>query len=99
MTTVEKRLAALTAEDVQDLVAARVPEGRRIEYKQKLPGRNDADKREFLADISAFANSSGGDLLFGIKEEDGLPIGIPGINPSVLENEHLRLETILSIPA
>ena len=42
-------------------------------YKQKFPTNSDVDRKEFLADISSFANASGGDLVFGITEENGSP--------------------------
>jgi len=31
----------------------------------------DRDKAEFLKDVCAFANADGGDLIYGIDEEDG----------------------------
>jgi predicted HTH transcriptional regulator len=51
---------------IESLVTNEVPEGRTIEYKQALPGGNDVAKKEFLADVSSFANASGGDLLYGV---------------------------------
>lgn len=44
------------------------PEGRQIEYKREPPGNTDGDKKEFLADVTSFANTVGGDLLIGIDE-------------------------------
>ena len=62
------------------LVDNRVPESRTLDYKLELPGGSDADRREFLADISAFANTVGGWLVYGIETEqdsDGKDTGIP----------------------
>ena len=58
------------------------PESRRLEYKEELPLDDKSQKREFCADVSAFANADGGYLLVGIKdgkENEGKPIvlGIP----------------------
>lgn len=39
-----------------------------LEYKSALPGNSDAEKKEFLADVSSFANASGGDIVYGISE-------------------------------
>jgi hypothetical protein len=64
-----KFLSALGAADIEDLVAARTREDRHLDFKEVLPGRKDSDKKEFLADVSAFANSGGGDVVFGIQEE------------------------------
>ena len=49
-----------------------VAENKTLEYKQKLPTNDDAGKKEFLADVSSFANASGGDLIFGVTEETGV---------------------------
>ncbi len=59
------------------------PESRRLEYKQELPLNDKPQKREFCADVSAFANADGGYLLVGIKDakkdDDSRPkvVGIP----------------------
>ena len=43
-------------------------ESRYLDYKERLPGDSDEDKRELLADVTAFANTAGGDLLYGVRE-------------------------------
>lgn len=58
-----------TEAHIQQLVEARVPEGTYIELKRALPLLDGSGKHEFLADVSAFANSSGGDLIYGIDED------------------------------
>jgi hypothetical protein len=88
-------LDALTEADLQGLVTSGVREGRRIEYKRQLPGTSDDDKREFLADVCSFANASGGDVLYGVAEEAGLPTGSPGVQESDLDAATLRLENII----
>lgn len=63
-------------EDIEDLVARGVGESRTLEYKQELHN----EKREFLYDISAFANTAGGDMIVGITEkrdESGQPTSLP----------------------
>jgi Putative DNA-binding domain len=64
----EARLAALI-----DTGAA---ESRIIEYKRTTYGAGDADYREFLADTSSFANTSGGDLVLGMEAANGVPTAI-----------------------
>src|SRR5262245_14783949 len=65
--------------DLQKLIDAARPEGRQIDYKSGPPGNGDGDKKEFLADVTSFANTVGGDLLIGVDErrEDGRATGIP----------------------
>jgi hypothetical protein len=69
-----------------------VREDRTIEYKRELPASSEAGKGKFLAGASSFANTSGGDIFFGIEEEKGLPTQIVGIQSSDLDREILRLE-------
>ena len=53
---------------INALVADGISEGRELDYKRRLPAG--PDKRiEFLKDVTAFANTTGGDLVFGIEEE------------------------------
>ena len=88
------RLTDLTAAHLNSLVENDVREGRRIDYKEAV-GRQDEAKREFLADVSSFANASGGDLIVGVSEADGVANGIPGIPDEDIDAEVLRLENIL----
>jgi hypothetical protein len=48
----DKPLSALTKIDIDELIASGRMEDRRIEYKRSLPGNSDAEKKEFLADVS-----------------------------------------------
>ena len=65
---ISKHIDEITADDIKSLITNSVRESKTLEYKQILPGGQDKDKKEFLADISSFANSSGGDIIYGIKE-------------------------------
>ena len=61
-----KPLEQIAADHLPALITNAVSEGRTIDYKRELPGNSDGDKKEFLADVSSFANTSGGDLVFGM---------------------------------
>jgi hypothetical protein len=99
---ISKEFDAITKTDIDALVSNAVAERRTIEYKQQLPTNGDEDKREFLADVSSFANAGGGDIIYGITEQrddKGKPTGIPekaeglaGINADA---EKRRLEDII----
>jgi hypothetical protein len=84
-----KPLDDLEEPDLQELVNRQVNEQHRIEYKAVAPrlGSHE-EKLEFLADVSSFANASGGIVLYGIREEEGLPLApIEGI---VLEDPDME---------
>ncbi|MGH6970191.1 MAG: AlbA family DNA-binding domain-containing protein, partial [Caulobacteraceae bacterium] len=61
----------MTLSDVEALVTNAVAESRTLEFKAQLPGQKDEQKREFLYDVSALANTDGGDLIFGVEEAKG----------------------------
>ena len=98
---IQKPMRDIGPEDFQQLVTNKVAESRTLEYKQSLPGATDGEKKEFLADVSSFANSVGGDLLYGIMEarEDGKTTGIPesveGLADVNGDAETRRLENML----
>jgi Putative DNA-binding domain len=69
-------LDKITEEDLDALISAGVPESPIIEYKRETYDYSDGDKREFLADVSSFANTIGGDIVIGVDESNGLPTSI-----------------------
>ncbi|MFC1931249.1 helix-turn-helix domain-containing protein [Chloroflexota bacterium] len=84
-------------EDLQALVDNSVLECKTIEYKQALPSNSDSGKKEFLADVSSFANTSGGDLIFGIiaDKKTGTPKSLEGLSIENIDQEILRLENMI----
>ena len=66
---IQKPFDNITKADIEALVENRVRESKTLEYKRELPGTNDDAKKEFLADVSSFANASGGDIIYGISEK------------------------------
>lgn len=84
-----------TPETIASLIRDRVPEGRLCDYKQTLPSSSDRDIKEFLADVSSFANSSGGTLLFGVHEEGGVPVELTGLEVQDIDAEILRLDALI----
>ena len=71
-------------------------EDRFLEFKSKLPGSSYHDKREFLWDVSSFANTSGGTILYGVDATDGKFSDIPGLDDFNEDHEKLRLQNLLA---
>jgi len=90
-----KRLHEVELQDVQELVG-NIAESLHIDFKQAPVGRSDADRKEFVADVTAFANASGGDIVFGVVEgPDAVASQITGISVSDLDVEERRLSEII----
>lgn len=99
---IPKLFDEITKEDINALETGEVREGRTIEYKEQLPRQGvDDDTREFLADVSSFANAGGGDLIFGVRDKRdaaGKPTGLPqvlGLAAVNADAEILRLEQMV----
>jgi predicted HTH transcriptional regulator len=85
---------AVSEAHLHDLVSTGVPEGVLIEYKRTTYGGSDADVKEYLKDVSSFANTHGGDLVIGIEEKGGLAkkvVGLTGVDP---DKELQRLDSL-----
>lgn len=93
---INKPITALTAEDLAALVTDKAEEGRNLDFKRELPGSSDKDKMELCADVSSFANSGGGYLLFGVDETGGAASAVPGLPGVDVDAAILRLEQILT---
>jgi hypothetical protein len=99
---IEKPIDKIEKIDIESLVTARVSERKTLEYKLQLPTNQTDDKREFLYDVSSFANTVGGDIVFGIADERdsaGRPTGMPmppqGLTQENLSSEILRMENLV----
>ncbi len=93
---IEKPLEQITEADLDLLVSQGRPEGRRLDYKLTLSGSSDKEVKEFLADVTSFANTDGGDLVIGVRDENGVAGGgaveVAGIPAENLDAEILRIE-------
>lgn len=72
------------------------PEGPRLEYKRDLPGGSKSDKINFLREVCAFANASGGYLIFGIAGDEGVPTDVLGVQAQDEDGAILRLENLIN---
>lgn len=97
-----KPLKDITPKDIFYHIENQVLESITLDYKRGLPGNSDNDKKEFLADISSFVNTSGGVIIYGIEEEKdeqgrntGIPKGVTGLGSINVDQEKQRLEAII----
>ena len=88
-------LDSVTSKYLEDLCNSRTPETQTLEFKSELPGRDSKARNDFLKDVSAIANAQGGDLIYGVQEEDGCAITLIPITGESLDEAKRRLGQIL----
>jgi len=92
---IQKDIELITIDDLQELKINSVGESKTLEYKKELNLTKDQDKKEFLADFSAFANTSGGDLIYGITEKSGIPEVLEGMKIDNIDTLKQQIDNIL----
>lgn len=71
-----KKVSDLTFEDIESLKSLGIRESEFIDYKEKLPSND-----KIAALVTAFANTYGGWIVFGVKEDDDAkPEAIVGVD-------------------
>jgi predicted HTH transcriptional regulator len=69
-----------TLESIESLIQNRVQESLHLDYKMSM-AIDDSKRDEIAKDVSAFSNSDGGLIIYGVKEEQHLPVKIDnGVN-------------------
>lgn len=73
-----------TEQDLLGLIDAATQENSALEYKACAALENtEPRKNELSKDVSAFANSGGGELIYGVLEQDNIPTGLDtGFDPA-----------------
>ena len=87
----------ITQNDLQFLIDEEIVENRTLEYKREINVETGDDKKEFLADVSSFANAEGGDIIFGIECDSGtkLPINLYDVSRDGKDKDIQTLENII----
>lgn len=90
-----KPLGEITIDDINTLIQGGVSESRTLDYKLELHTATDGGNKEFLRDISAFSNTMGGCLIYGIEEDEGVPKSIHGVEVDDFDKLKLHCENLL----
>jgi hypothetical protein len=84
-------LDSLNADSITALIGTDVSEGSELEFKVKLFGGSDAEKRDLAGDVAALANTAGGVILLGVDEDDqARAAAAPGVPLSDAEERRMR---------
>lgn len=73
------------------LIADGVQESGVLDFKACPPGKSDQDKSKFRSDVCAFANADGGDIVYGISEQDGKAAALAPTDPAIESTDKLQL--------
>jgi predicted HTH transcriptional regulator len=73
MALLDRALSAVTEADLRRLIDTGAREITVIDFKRQTYGDREKPRKDFLKDISALANTSGGDSVIGMDESDGIP--------------------------
>jgi hypothetical protein len=84
-----------TEKDLQGLIDDKIQEDTNIDYKEPIFPKTEKFNSELAKDVSAMANSDGGIIIFGIKEEGGFPIEIKWIKEEEDKKYKERIEQII----
>ncbi len=82
----------LSEEDIQKLINNEVEESLHLEYKAcDALEKKEGCKKELSKDVSSFANSDGGTIIYGVIERDNKPITIDvGFDPNDISKEWIE---------
>lgn len=95
MDLINKHIDDWIESDLQTLVDNKIAEAKTLDYKRQCYGNSDDDKKEFLRDVTSFANTAGGYIVIGMDEDDGQASSLLGVNLASIDDEIRRLENIL----
>jgi hypothetical protein len=84
-------LDSISEDDLSRLIATGARETIHLDFKQSTYGAKENDHVEFLADVSSFANTAGGDIVIGMAEANGVPARVVPFMGDV-DQEVTRLE-------
>ena len=90
-----KALDEITEAVLQELIDNKVPESVTLDYKSALSVNTEGEKKDFLKDVSAFANAAGGHLVYGIREEGRIPVELCGVDLPDPNDMAQRLRNII----
>ena len=88
-------LDSVTVELLRSVCVERWPESTTLEFKKDPPGQADRDKHELLKDVSALANTDGGDIVFGLEEFEGTALSLAPIRSEPVDYLERRIGQVL----
>jgi len=92
---IPRRLAEIAEEHLVELIDQGRREDRTIEYKVDWPTAKSSDRGPVIEAVVSFANEIGGDLVIGVRAEDGLPVDVPGVAADNVDAMCMQLDQVI----
>ena len=90
---IERPLDDVSLTDIEALRAYSRTEGSTLDFKESFPSADHKGVRDFLADVTAFANTDGGDIVVGVREDkNGIAAEIVGIDRAGIDEGLRRID-------
>ncbi|MBV8036313.1 helix-turn-helix domain-containing protein [Roseateles sp.] len=90
------QLADVTQADIDALISTGAQEGQQLDFKRDFPAQwSDSAKAKLVADVIAFANAGGGDVIYGVDEDTEARAS--KVVPQTLANVDQQVRTIQQI--
>lgn len=84
---------------LQELCDSSTPESDTLDFKKVPPLKGTAGNQEFVKDVCAFANGSGGDIVLGVEEQKSLALALAPISGESADALKRRLLQVLDAGA
>jgi hypothetical protein len=84
----------ITVDMLRSLIEARIAEGQAIEFKRTINVSGTEAKKKLCAELVSFANASGGDIVFGMDEKDGIASELIALPEFDADRTELQLRQI-----
>ena len=89
-----KTLGQIDQNDLLQLIEDEMSESKTLDFKRELHLDSSEQKKEFLKDLSAFANASGGFIIYGMDEDEGRASELVGLVVEDIDKQILRMDSI-----
>ena len=95
---IDKRCDDITYQDIDAIVKAGQDEFTNLEFKSIFPQEKEQGKSELAKDLTAFANTDGGDIVYGVEKDNSndatVPYKICGVERDAVEPFIRRMNQI-----
>ena len=91
-----KDIRQITPDEIRSLIANGTIENKHLEFKETIPDNSQTDRNKFLATVVSFANSDGGLIIYGLRQNRlGAADEVKGVSSASTDQDFTRLQQII----